>query len=516
MLKQLQKEVREMKDSLSRTSLQHLSIEGNELDIHFEPDNKVYIPTPTGERFHASNQFVRLVLGPYGSGKSTMCCMELVKRACEMPKWLNGVRRSKWAVVRNTTGELTSTTLQTWLSWFGELGDITKRQKPILNYTHTFNDGDGIVEIELIFLALDREDDLRKIRSLEVTGCYINELSEVPSGALAHFKGRVGRYPSTAFCHDPYWSGIICDSNPTDIDHWMPKLFTDAEYDGSHELFRQPPGLIPDLDGNWITNPKADNINNLRTGYYPAMAQGQTADFIKVFCLGEWGSVGFGKKVYPEYNDDLHSLEDIKILEGHPIQLGWDFGLTPACVVLQITPMGQMLAVKEYTIDNMGIKTFVENIVLPGLKRDFPGCNIESSYGDPSGVSPDQIMEELSAIGILNSSGIPTQPGRSNIIEPRLQSVRFFLNRMVDGKPAFVVSRRGCPMLRRGFVKDYCYRRVHAPGEERFRDVPDKNIASHIHDALQYVCMEFAADQIVSEKAPKKKMNFYNPAFNWV
>lgn len=489
-------------ENLKRRAQCHISIQNERTIIHASDADKLYVPTTTGHLFHADNSFVRVVMGPYGSGKSTLCINEIVRRACTMPTWYKGRRRSKWAIVRNTTGELYSTTLQTWLAWFSDLGDVRKRQKPLLTYEHTFNDGHGVIELELIFIALDREEDLRKIRSLEVTGCYINELSEVPQGALAHFKGRVNRrYPSSAFCPDPYWSGIIADTNPPDVDHWIYRDFELQDL-SSYRLFKQPPGLLKDKDKKWYQNPTCDNANNIAPDYYTKLAEGQTEDFVKVFCLGEYGSVGFGKKVYPEYNDDIHSTATIAAIQGLPIHLGWDFGLTPACIVIQVTPRGQMRVLKEYTSQDMGIRTFAKNIVIPALQRDFPYCKIGISRADPSGIAGDDIMEELSCIGELNSLGINTAGGRSNDLEPRIGSVRYFLNTMIDGQPAYLLSREGCPTLRRGFTKDYCFRRISVSGEERYREIPDKNMVSHPHDAQQYIFMEFAADRILSDKTP--------------
>jgi hypothetical protein len=81
---------------------------------------------------------------------------------------------------------------------------------------------------------------------------------------------------------------------------------------------------------------------------------------------------------------------------------------------------------------------------------------------------------------------------------------------MSDGKPCFLLSRKGCPMLRRGFAKDYVYKRVAVSGEERYKDTPDKNMSSHPHDALQYIALEFASDRI-SKESDKNSTNMYNP-----
>jgi len=508
---QLRQEINSIKHSLKHQDQKHITINGKETIIHGNEKDRIYLPTATGDIAHADNSFVRLIIGPYGSGKSTWCVNEIVRRSINMPVWNNGKRRSRWAIVRNTSGELQSTTLQTWLAWFGELGEIRKRQKPLLTYEHIFNDGNGIVELELIFIALDREEDLRKIKSLEVTGCYINELSEVPQGTLAHFKGRVNkRYPSRAFCPTDYWSGIICDTNPPDIDHWIYRDFELKTLE-SYKIFHQPPGLLKDEDNKWYQNPNCDNAANLASDYYTKLAEGQTEDFVKVYCLGEYGSVGFGKRVYPEFNSDLHAVDKITAIQGDPIHLGWDFGLTPACVVIQISPRGQIRILKEYQGEDIGIRTFAQDIVLPSLQRDFPYNKIGISRADPSGIAGDDIMEELSCIGELNSLGIDTAPANTNDLEPRIGSVRYFLNGMIDGQPKLIVCRQGCPKLIKGFVKDYIYKRISVGGEERYKEVPHKNMASHLQDALQYILLEFAASRILADKAPKKEVDMFNP-----
>ena len=507
----LAKRIAMLEEAQRRGTQKQVTINSEGMIIHAKDQDKIYVPTFTGGVAHRDDSFVRVIMGPYGSGKSTWAATEIVKRACSIPRWYSGRRRSRWGIVRNTSGELQSTTLATWLAWFEDLGDIRKRQKPILTYEHTFNDGHGIVELELLFIALDRPEDVRKIKSLELTGCYINELSEVPKAALAHMKGRVNRYPSKAFCHEPYWSGIIADTNPPEDDHWIYKDFEEQRFD-HHVLFKQPPGLIKNEDDKWVRNPRADNASHLPDNYYEMLAEGQSQEFIKVFCLGEYGSVGFGKKVYPEFNPDFHAVESLSAIQGERLILGWDFGLTPACVVLQLSPRGQLLVLKEYIGDGVGIRSFTESIVIPSLAKDFPYCKVGMSIADPAGNARNEIVEEMSCIGELNSLGVPTIGARTNDIDPRLGSVRYFLNKMVDGKPSFVLDRRNCPSLFKGFVKDYVYARIAVGGEERYKDKPNKNMSSHPMDGLGYACLELASDRIMEDKASgQKRESMYNP-----
>lgn len=488
-----------------------ITVKDKGMVIHAKEQDKVYIPTATGRIAHLDDSFVRVIMGPYGSGKSTWALTEIVQRACAVPVWHAGRRRSRWAIVRNTSGELSSTTLASWLSWFEDLGDVRKRQKPIMTYEHSFNDGHGIVELELLFIALDRPEDVRKIKSLELTGCYINELSEVPKAALAHMKGRVNRYPSKAFCTEPYWSGIIADTNPPEDDHWIFKDFEENTFE-HHRLFKQPPGLVKDDDGKWVRNPGADNFSHLPGNYYEMLAEGQSQEFIKVFCLGGYGSVGFGKRVYPEFNPDFHAIDSVAAIQGEQLILGWDFGLTPACVVMQLSARGQLLVLKEYVGDGVGIRTFADSIVIPMIAKDFPYCKVGLSVADPAGNSRNEIVEEMSCIGELNSLNIPTTSARTNDIDPRLGSVRYFLNKMVDGKPGLILDRKNCPTLFKGFVKDYVYARVAVSGEERYKDKPNKNMASHPMDALGYGCLEIASDRIASDKmGSKPQVDMYNP-----
>ncbi len=513
-----------LRHAIKRQDVQHIQFNKDETLIYASDKTRVYVPNPTGKLFHDDNTFVQLVMGPYGSGKSTLCINKIVDTSCRMPKWHAGRRRAKWLIIRNTSGELQSTTLQTWLQWFGDLGVIKKRQKPLLTYEHTFNDGHGIIELELVFIALDRDEDIRKLKSIEATGAYINELSEVPQAVLHHLIGRVNhRYPSHAFCSEPYWSGIIADTNPPDEDHWINKDF-ELNPTPNYKIFHQPSGLIQNGDGsfakdkigNYIANPDCDNYANLSPDYYVKLAEKRTEGFIKVYCGGKYGIVESGKRVYPEYNDDIHSVPRLDAIQGLPIHLGWDFGLTPACIVFQISPRGQARILKEYVAVDMGIRTFAKNVVLPDLPVSFPYNKIGESEADPSGAAGDTIMEELSCIGELNSLGIKTNGASTNDPDVRISSVRYFLNTMIDGQPAYVLSREGAPMLRKGFINGYVFKRMSITGDERYQDKPNKNKYSHPHDAQHYGLMKFASDRIIENKRPEKStVDMHNPVFRW-
>lgn len=518
-LASMKKEVAKMVEARNMQQKQHIwHYEDGSADVYTEEKILPYIPSNTGLAFgrilESRDVFVGGIMGPYGSGKSTMCMHLVVKHACSMPVWSNGRRRARWAFIRNTSGELYSTTLKTWLAWFGELGDIRSHQKPILTYEHTFSDGKGLVELEILFMALDRPQDIRKLKSIELTGVYLNEMCELPQDVLSHCKGRInGRYPSLAFCKDPYWSGVIFDTNPPDEDHWIKRYFVDEPVE-RYKLFTQPPGLLINEDGKYIPNPDADNFVNFKEkDYYVTMATGQREGFIKVFCQGYFGLVEDGKRVYDEYNDDFHSANEVAYLADLPIHLGWDFGLTPACVVFQVTARGQLRIIREYVSDRIGIRNFAKLVVIPSLKMNYPGFKLGFSDGDPAGLSADTIVEELSCIGELNNLGIITEAASTNDPAIRHSAVRFFLSSVIDGTPALLVDRVNAPVLRKGFVSGYVFRRLRInSSEERYSDHPDKNSFSHPHDALQYGALRFASIQLDSAK-PQLSRDMRNLTF---
>lgn len=81
-------------------------------------------PGPVSEAFHRDDSFVRGLMGPVGSGKSTACCFEILSRALEQKPSPDGIRRSRWAICRNTYPELKSTTIKTWMDWYQDLATM--------------------------------------------------------------------------------------------------------------------------------------------------------------------------------------------------------------------------------------------------------------------------------------------------------------------------------------------------------------------------------------------------------
>lgn len=232
-----------------------------------------YNPSLTCGKFLRSNQFVRVIVGPIGSGKSSACVVEILRRAAEQKPDKKKVRNSRFAIIRNTYRELNDTTRRTFEQWLPpEMGKWDKQEfsfvidKPLPDGTR--------LHIEVLFRALDRPEDVKKVLSLELTAAYFNELREVAKEVFDGVQGRVGRYPAKKDGGSS-WDGIWGDSNPWHQGHWLQKLERDAPE--GFEFFHQPGGR----------SQLAENLENLKTDYYKALCHGKDSEWIRVYIDGE-------------------------------------------------------------------------------------------------------------------------------------------------------------------------------------------------------------------------------------
>ena len=146
----------------------------------------------------------------------------------------------------------------------------------------------------------------------------------------------------------------------------------------------------------------------------------------------------------------------------------------------------------------MGIVRFAE-MLRQEIATRFGNLDVHI-FGDPAGDFRAQ-TDESTPFQILRGAGLRAQPTHSNSVDLRLESVSSNLNKMVDGRPAFLIDRR-CPTLIKGFEGGYSYKRLQVSGE-RFDDKPEKNMYSHIHDALQYLMLGAGEGrQLISGQKP--------------
>ena len=458
-----------------------------------------YPPGPIGAAFLRDPAFVAAIRGPIGSGKSVTCVMKLWRIANAQPvSPLDGKRHARFAVIRNTYPELKTTTIKTWHAWIPpDVGNWRDEGPPC---HHIVTDS---LDIEVLFVALDRPKDVRKLLSLELTAAWINEAREVPKAILDGLTGRVGRYPEAKHggCPAPQ---IIMDTNSPDTDHWW---YTLAENDDSapgatqllaslaeaeeqlreagilapgQKLFSfhaQPGGLSEDAENQ-------DGLSHMpggRMGYYMRASAGKTKDWINVYVGGNYGYVQDGKPVYSEFDDGFH-VRPCSYNPRLPVYIGVDFGLTPAATLAQRDMLGRITVFDEVVSFDMGAKRFARILK---QRLDEYGIKEATITGDPAGDSRSQANEEDTPFLMLRAEGLDIKPAHTNDFTIRREAVVAPLERVIDGRPGLAIDPR-CKVLRKGMAGAYHLKRVQVVGQERFQDMPDKGVYSHVCEALQY------------------------------
>lgn len=463
-----------------------------------------YSDVPTLRSFALSNMRVRMAMGPFGSGKSSACVMEIIRRAHEQKASPDGIRRSRWAVVRNSYGQLKDTTIKTFHDWFpprlfGEYR-VTDHMYIITKFPN--------VHLEVLFRALDRPDQVSNLLSLELTGAWFNEVREIPRTIIEAMDGRIGRYPSGRD-GGASWYGIIMDTNPPDEDSYLYKMFERVRPD-NWEIFKQPSGL----------SVHAENTAHLPKNYYQNLVKGKDEMYKRIYVDGQYGYYITGKPVFQSFVDNVHvARKVIEPQKGLDVIVGFDFGLTPACVIGQITPFGQLMITDELVSDGMGIKQFCENQLLPLLRRKYFGMSV-MGFGDPSGASRAP-TDESTCFEIIQGREIGLRevvPCFTNAITARVGAVENFLNKMFKGEPGFLLSPH-CHFLRKAFNGGYHYEKdPKSTSGDEFKPVPAKNFSSHISDALEYLCLYIEERGVNAKKweafAAQLKKRTYQPGSN--
>lgn len=465
-----------------------------------------FIATKTMEDFMLSTAYVRLLAGPIGSGKSVCCAHELMRWATEQRPNEDGIRKTRFLIVRNTADQLKNTTMKTIVDWFPpEKYGYHKITDKTIFYTLRLPDN-TIVKSEWMFIALDTPDDVRKALSLEATGLWGNECRELHPEVVDGLLMRVNRFPSMKD-GGATRPGAIFDTNMPNEDTWWEKKMEDPPKNWSIHL--QPPAVIPvdafiqkygyDPDENTIiestdeeeycVDPAHDNYDNLAKDYYPNTGEGKTEDFIRVYLRCQYGRSLGGKPVFDKtFNPDRHIANDLTpvVSSTYPLCIGLDFGRTPAAVVGQLTPNGQVLVVGECVAENMGMEKFCKSVLKPYLYEKFP----QHSYyiaPDPAGFQKTQ-LGEYSPAQFLQQQGFHLVKPITNDPEIRIQAVERLLLDGVDTMPRFLINSEAAPVTTQGLKGKYRWK-TNKNGEMMASREPIKNEWSHSMDALQYLAL---------------------------
>ena len=455
-----------------------------------------FSPVPSLVPFFLSETFLSLVCGPVGSTKTTAGIVKILYHAKRMAPCKDGIRRSRCVWVRNTREQLRDTSIPDFLKWFpdGLAGGFLKSE-----YKFFLKLDD--VECEVLFRGLDDSNDVRRLLSLQASFAVLDEFREINKDVFEALQGRLGRYPDGMMVpHKPEWGtdakghpvqGCVTDdgvpnshlwgmSNPPDMDTFWEGILASPP-DNTHVTI-QPSGM----------SPEADWVHLLPSNYYDNLAMGKTQEYVDVYIHAKFGKSLAGQPVFRSFDGEYHVAKNElrPILNGmRPVLIGMDFGLNPSAAIGQLDAMGRLLVYRSLTADGMGLLRFLRTLLKPELAQTFPGAPI-LVIGDPAGVSRSQ-TDEKTVYDILAQEGLMAKPAYTNSLVARITAVEQFLNRQIDTGAGFLVDP-ACRPLINALRGKYRYK-LKKNGE--MDDEPDKNDASHIADALQYLCLHADAQQ---------------------
>ncbi len=481
-------------------------------------------PGPVGQAFTLSRGPLDFIMGPAGSGKTVCSVMKgPLLAASYMPVCKDGWVRFKLVVVRDTYRDFARTFLQSWYERFpvgnpwqvpGPGGHEGGQDRPIRHHLQweAMRGADKIkIDFRLETGAIGDHNVEQFVKGYEVSAASGNECDLLDPAVHGLLFQRTGRYPPmedispseldrvsrdgrrnmelmglSVEPNEPvlprvYWG----DMNPPDVDH---PLLVDCGY-GEHRdkkkpafnLFHQPGGL----------DAGAENRKGKPRSSYELEAATQPEHIVRRMVHGLPGYSVDGKPVYPEFNQRLHVADaPLTPRPGVPLSTGIDAGGSPAGVIGQFLPNGQLLLLAEICAEpgcgpNRFSQMFYELLI-----DQFAGLAFREAFGDPAAfMGADTQNGELHWMGTVGKAlSLQIMPTETNEPSIRQEAVRWYLTGMIDANtPRLLIDPR-CKRIIGGFAAHYkLTKQASIGGTDKLAVV--KNEYSHPHDGLQYMCL---------------------------
>lgn len=462
-----------------------------------------YKAPPTLARFMRSNARVRCVVGPLGSGKSSACSMEILRRAAEQAPGVDKVRRTRCVVIRNTYRELDDTTRKTFESWIPP--EIGKWDEKDFTFTIDTPLADGTrIHCEVLFRALDRPQDVRKLLSLELTFAWINEARQIPKAILDQLGGRINRYPAQKD-GGASWVGIWMDTNPWHVQHWGYRLFS-KERPLGYELFEQPDGLGPD----------AENLEGLPKGYYTDQQAGKDTEWIDEYLRGKYpasdkGSIYGGLVAAMEARGALRPFE-------HPTSslfTAWDLGRadSTAIWVFMLRPGGGVDVVDHYENHGQRLSHYTATLDEWTRTKGYTYAKhwLPHDARAKTLAAPDSVVAQLAAHYGVAAVGIAPEAH----VDDGIAAVRALLERDIRIHPRCDVA--SVPGLPSGLECLRSYKYEWNETLQTFSRTPRHDWASHSADAFRYLALsaQAARAMLPPEEPPREPPRGPRTAEEW-
>lgn len=427
---------------------------------------------------------VCLIRGAFASTKSTACITKIFYLTSLMQPVLwkgESIHLARCCVCRETYPQLLLTTIKTFEKYTNDYTGrfILKRGSTIEGTLEAYNPTtDKRILVELVFMnvaSTGKDVNIEQFKSLDLSFAWINEGAEVQIEVATTIKNRCNRFPEKFF-----GGQLIIDTNPPDPTSWWKEY--ELNPPRGWTFYVQPPALLRvnheteymDRDGNYyIYNEKNEGF--LPKEYWLNAVSGLSSNAAKVLLLNEFGYLKVEGLMYPEYLDNIHCVIDLQYIKELPLLFGFDFGLTPACVIAQKNAYGGLnilMDIATLGVSRKGLEQFLNEDVLPVLHRNFKK-GMWLAYIDPSGFNRAQ-TNMTTCRDILFSKGFQVMPALTQDPEMRYDSVA----NLLKNNNMFYMDGDGCQNLRTAFLSRYTL------GEK-------KGEYSHVMEALQYLALGY-------------------------
>ena len=459
-------------------------------------------PGPIAQAWLYDTTEMSFIMGPVGSAKTTTGGQKVLEIGrAQHPSTRDGWRKAYICAIRMNYRQMHQSLIPSWnkmfprdfpnSEWTGE------KDGPCRHVLRFEPKGEPPIMIIVDFRSLADHSLENFVRGFEPTAWWLNEVDELPPGALGACYDRAGR----AFLDERpddlppvQYSKVFGDLNAPDLDNWFTEDYINAKPAG-FRLYRQPSGFDP-------RHENAVNLRKINPNYYQDKAEkyrNENGDWaVKRFIENEPGISRRGKSIYDTYVDEVHTGKAALPWSGGRIVIGVDQGSTPAAVVCEETRLGgaqvhfELVTPPGETQVAADLGRRVARKMLAEFGRTSVTANIELAF-DPASFNTESTEYHFAfnfMTGFREVMGegvgrvVPKQ-ALSNDPDTRWDAVKRLL-REVGG----LLVSPDCPYLRRGFMGSY--KRAQLPGQTaRFSDRADKNEYSHVHDALQYAAQRF-------------------------
>lgn len=461
----------------------------------------IFPATLNQAKFIESPAYLNFFMGPRGEGKTTTGLFAALSHALEhsVDTW-----PIRWCIVRDTWENLKRTTLDSMRKCVKKYRlaaeGIDNLEPKVVRIGMKTTTGSFKPLIELHFFGLDSPADANALQGFEGAGAWVEE--PAPAADLATGVPEECLLSVTSLRQENVRPRVQVTMNPPDHSHWTMK-------------YRDDPDLLDNLKRQgvtvgWFEIPPGENpgiTKEYRDTNRAILESMGRMDLVARLVEGKVGYIQLGEAVTPEFSTFHIARGGLPILRKVPILRGWDFGLNPTTVWMQITPLGRIHILHSIRSEHVGCEQHIRDAVRPWQTHLGINGHDYEDIGDPTGENPEARDSNVSAVTAIEEM-LTKEPGTPASFEPgpipiydRVQPIRAVLQRMMTGTPMVQVDPGALDMIRA--LSGGWHRKKHPSGIIG-EIVKDEN--SEHGDALGYVMgTKFPIEKLIERKRPRRR-----------